>query len=122
MLMKSICRPDKHLLNTTLFILQMEQHQEMDQLLDNAPPMVVPIRNVFQMDIVMYADLYQEPMKDVTLLHHLRFVMLILPLLEVKIRLMGKQLDNAFHVRRMMEQHWEMDQLLVNALPVVVPV
>ena len=70
----------------------------------------------------MYADLYQEPMKDVTLLHHLRFVMLILQLLEVKILLMEQQLDNAFHVRRLMERHQEMDQLLANAPPVVVPV
>ena len=94
----------------------------MGQLLDNAPPIVVLVQNVFQMDIVMYADLYQEPMKAVTLLHHLLFVMLILQLLEVKILLMEQQLDNAFHVRRLMEQQQELDQLLANAPPVVVPV
>ena len=83
----------------------MEQRQEMGQILANVQPIVVPIRNVFQMHIVMYADLYQEqPMKDVTLLHHLLFVMLILELLEVKILSMEQQLETAFHVQILMEQ------------------
>ena len=103
-----------------MLILQTEPLQEMGQLLDNAPPVVVQVECVSQMATVMYADLYQEPMKDVILHHHLLFVMQILQLLEVKILSMVQKLDNAFRVRRLVSvfllQYWIIDYVCYSNL------